>query len=74
MECEKEHSQSFLGGISCPVGIEQRVLIQHLTESDLKQWDAIDKIRDRLPNYAVVVISLLIALLSACITLLFTNQ
>lgn len=60
--------------IECPMGIENKVRIEQLIKSDVKQWVAIDKIRDRLPNWAVVVLSCLTALLSACITLLITNE
>lgn len=58
----------------CPMGIENRIRIEQLVDSDVKQWLAIDKIRDRLPNWAVITITLLTAILSACITLLFTQH
>lgn len=35
------------------------VEIKALKESDRKQWDTIEKIRDRLPNWATLLIALL---------------
>lgn len=56
----------------CPMGIANKIRIEQLKESDLKQWAVIDKIRDRLPNWCVIVLTLLTAILSACLTIIIT--
>lgn len=58
----------------CPLGIENRERIRSLFDSDVKQWQVIEKVRDRLPNWAVVIISLLFSLLSISCTLLVTQH
>lgn len=44
------------------IGVNEEA-IETLKESDKDQWEAINKLRNRLPNWATVVISLLTFLL-----------
>lgn len=44
------------------------VEIQHLKVSDKRQWDAIEKLQNRLPVWATVIISLLTFLLGCSVT------
>lgn len=58
----------------CPLGIENRERVRHLSERSVQHDIVIDKIRDRLPNWSVIVISVLVSMLSVCCTLLVTQN
>ena len=44
------------------------VEIKNLKDSDVRQWDAIEKLQNRLPVWATLVISLLTFLLGCALT------
>lgn len=46
-------------GDECTVGAVHTTEIEALKVSDVKQWEAIDQIQNRLPVWATLVISLL---------------
>lgn len=52
----------------CSAGIDHRRRIIELEESDRNQWEAIEKLRNRLPVWATVIISLLTFLLGCSLT------
>jgi len=49
---------------------EHTVKIEKLEESDKEQWVVIEKIRNRLPGYATLVISVLTFLLGVAVAVL----
>ncbi len=46
-------------GEECVMGAKHEAQLVHLEDSDGKQWTAIDLLRNRLPTWATVAISLL---------------
>lgn len=44
----------------CAAGVDHARRIIHLEESNMKQWDVIEKIRNRLPHWATLLIALLV--------------
>lgn len=47
--------------IDCPTGAACTARISSLIESDTRQWEAIDRLRNRLPLWATTTIALLSA-------------
>lgn len=52
----------------CAAGVDTRRRVIELEESDDRQWQAIEKLQNRLPTWATVVISLLTFLLGCSVT------
>jgi len=42
--------------------------LENLKDSDKKQWETLEKVRDRLPNWAVLVISILVGMICVSAT------
>jgi len=47
----------------CTFGKVTREKITHLEASDAKQWDVLEKLQSRLPNWATLIIAILMALI-----------
>ena len=54
--------------VSCPLHSGIKADVEQLQNENEKQWVAIDQLRNRLPVWATVVISLLTFLLGASLT------
>ena len=52
----------------CDAHAAHCVEIQNLKDSDLRQWEVIDRLQNRLPAWATVVISVLTFFLGAAVT------
>ncbi len=59
-------------GDDCPLGAKLAAEIQALQGSDEDQWQDIDRIKARLPNWATLVISLLTTAVGILATIVAT--
>lgn len=57
----------------CPLGHENRAHVTTLRENDVRQWDAIDRLRNRLPTWATLAIASLTGLTCSLITYITTH-
>lgn len=59
-------------GDDCPLGAKLAAEITALQDSDSDQWRDIDRIKNRLPNWATLVISLLTTAVGILATIVAT--
>jgi hypothetical protein len=56
-------------GEDCTIGATHTAEIEALQKSDTEQWNDIDRIKNRLPNWATLTISLLMTAVGILATL-----